>query len=137
FNFVDSLGRYEPGDLLRSDAQGQVWLPARLVLKSPLLSQPAVQVHFVYAPRLHNALRGGLQSGSRPGVFEADAARNRLRLHDLGADPARWEDSIGVLYSWVRYEAWSASDQDAGSKAPRVRVSPSDLSRLVAELLGE
>lgn len=137
FNFVDTLGRYEPGRLLRSDVQGRVTLPARLALKSPLHSQPKLQVHFIYAPRQHNALRSGLESDARPGVFKIDAERDTLRLHDLGADPGRWEDSLGVLYSWVRFDAWSSLEQDAGNKAPRVRVSRAELSHLVAELLGE
>jgi hypothetical protein len=137
FNFVDSLGRYEPGRLLRSDALGRVRLPARLALKSPLRSQPKMGVHFVYAPRQHNALRGGFEGATRPGVFEIDAERDALRLHDLGADPARWEESLGVLHSWVRFEAWPTRDQDADYKVPRVRVSQAELSPLVAELLGE
>ncbi len=137
FNFVDTVGRYEPGRLLRSDAQGRVRLPARLALKSPLHSQPKLQVHFVYAPRQHNAMRGGLGSDARPGVFEINAERDTLRLYDLGPDPARWEDSLGVLYSWVRYEAWSTLEQDAGNRVPRVRVSRAELSPLVAELQDE
>ena len=126
FSTVHSTQRFVSGRILHADAQGQIHIPGRFMLKGPLDDWPEAHVFFVYAPDQHNAIPS-LPDVGIPGVMEIDGAKSVIKLHDVSDDPNHWLWSLERLYSSVRYDLWPERD----STSARAWADHATLARLV------
>ncbi|MDH3230534.1 MAG: hypothetical protein OEN55_12145 [Alphaproteobacteria bacterium] len=130
FNFVHPIEYFRPGAIVKTDADGNFRLPARIYLRVPLDGWLGHQIDLLYAPALHSATLYPLAARPIPRIFERSGDGGTLRLVDQTGDPEIWARNLDSLYSFVRYDLMS-------ERARKVSVTPEAVDALARQVIAE